>query len=93
MKTEKIEADVLCVGGGIAGLMAAIRASELGMSVVISEKGNTARSGEARAGNDHFGLIAAVFTFTNFFSNDFAHDFSLLNDVIENYANQNKIIK
>ena len=54
MKTERVEADVLCVGGGIAGLMAAIRASELGAKVIVAEKGNTARSGEARAGNDHF---------------------------------------
>ena len=54
MKTERIEADVLCVGGGIAGLMAAIRAAELGAKVIVAEKGNSARSGEARAGNDHF---------------------------------------
>ncbi len=54
MKTETYQADVLCVGGGIAGLMAAIRASELGAKVIVVDKGNTARSGEARAGNDHF---------------------------------------
>ena len=36
MKTERVEADVLCVGGGIAGLMAAIRASELGAKVVVA---------------------------------------------------------
>jgi succinate dehydrogenase/fumarate reductase flavoprotein subunit len=54
MKTEKIQTDVLCVGGGIAGLMAAIRASELGAKVVIAEKGKTQYSGSGRAGNDHF---------------------------------------
>jgi succinate dehydrogenase/fumarate reductase flavoprotein subunit len=54
MKIEDLEVDVLCIGGGIAGLMAAIRASELGCSVIVAEKGNTSRSGEARAGNDHF---------------------------------------
>ncbi len=54
MKTDVIEADVLCVGGGIAGLMAAIRARELGAKVVIAEKGNALASGSARAGNDHF---------------------------------------
>jgi succinate dehydrogenase/fumarate reductase flavoprotein subunit len=53
-KQELIEADVLCVGGGIAGLMAAIRAGELGAKVVIAEKGNTPFSGRGRAGNDHF---------------------------------------
>jgi succinate dehydrogenase/fumarate reductase flavoprotein subunit len=46
--------DVLCVGGGIAGLMAAIRARELGADVIIAEKGATRYSGSARVGNDHF---------------------------------------
>jgi succinate dehydrogenase/fumarate reductase flavoprotein subunit len=51
---ETIESDVLCVGGGIAGLMAAIRAREMGASVVVAEKGNALYSGRGRAGNDHF---------------------------------------
>ncbi len=51
---EMIEADVLCIGGGIAGLMAAIRASELGAKVVVAEKGNTLTSGAGGLGNDHF---------------------------------------
>lgn len=54
MKIERFETDVLCVGGGIAGLMGAIRAAEFGVSVVIAEKGNTLYSGSGRAGNDHF---------------------------------------
>ena len=54
MIKEIVEADVLCVGGGIAGLMAAIRASELGADVVVAEKGNTLRSGAGACGNDHF---------------------------------------
>lgn len=55
MKKERLEADVLCIGGGIAGLMAAIRAKELGAEkVIVVEKGNPVRSGKARAGNDHF---------------------------------------
>jgi succinate dehydrogenase/fumarate reductase flavoprotein subunit len=54
LKEELVEADVLCVGGGIAGLMAAIRASELGAKVVVAEKGNVLFSGRGRAGNDHF---------------------------------------
>lgn len=61
MKHEVIEADVLCVGGGIAGLMAAIRASELGASVVVADKGNTLRSGAGASGNDHiFTYIPAI---------------------------------
>ncbi len=54
MKEEIIQADVLCVGGGIAGLMAAIRASEVGARVVVADKANTVRSGSAGLGNDHF---------------------------------------
>ncbi len=54
MEQQIIKTDVLCVGGGTAGLMAAIRASELGAKVVVAEKGNTKRSGAGRAGNDHF---------------------------------------
>ncbi len=54
MEQTVIKTDVLCIGGGIAGLMAAIRARELGASVVIAEKGHTLHSGKAGAGNDHF---------------------------------------
>ena len=54
MKEKVVEADVLCVGGGIGGLMAAIRASELGAKVVVAEKANSLRSGAAATGNDHF---------------------------------------
>jgi len=54
MKEEMLEADVLCIGGGIAGLMAAIRAGELGAKVIVAEKANTLRSGAGATGNDHF---------------------------------------
>ena len=52
--TDTIAADVLCIGGGIAGLMAAIRAADLGATVVVVEKGNTLSSGAGGLGNDHF---------------------------------------
>jgi succinate dehydrogenase/fumarate reductase flavoprotein subunit len=54
MKEKILEADVLCVGGGIAGLMAAIRAEELGAKVILAEKANTLRSGSGGTGCDHF---------------------------------------
>ncbi len=54
MTEERIKTDVLCIGGGIAGLMAAIRAAESGASVVVAEKGNVEYSGCGRMGNDHF---------------------------------------
>jgi succinate dehydrogenase/fumarate reductase flavoprotein subunit len=54
MQRVNVNADVLCVGGGIAGLMAAIRASEMGAKVVVAEKANTLHSGKGAMGNDHF---------------------------------------
>ena len=54
LKEKKIETDVLCIGGGIAGLMAAIRASECGSRVLVAEKANTLYSGSGGLGNDHF---------------------------------------
>jgi len=54
MKVERHKTDVLCIGGGIAGLMAAIRSAESGAKTIVAEKGNTIHSGRGRAGNDHF---------------------------------------
>ena len=47
------DADVLVVGGGLAGCMAGIRASESGVKVIILDKCNTSRSGGATTGVDH----------------------------------------
>jgi len=49
-----IEVDVLVVGGGIGGLMAAINAAKNGARVIVAEKANTKRSGSGATGNDHF---------------------------------------
>lgn len=54
MKTEYIKTDVLCVGGGIGGTMAAIRAAELGADVLVAEKGHARRSGRGGCGCDHY---------------------------------------
>ena len=51
---EPLEVDFLIVGGGIAGLMAAINAAQQGISVIVAEKANTKRSGSGATGNDHF---------------------------------------
>lgn len=48
-----VDTDVLVIGGGIAGCMAAISARESGASVIMLEKGNTLRSGGAGTGIDH----------------------------------------
>ena len=42
---EIIETDVLVIGGGIAGVFAAIRAKEQGVDVTIAEKGTIGKSG------------------------------------------------
>ncbi len=51
---ESIEADVLVLGGGIAGCMAAIAAARKGSKVVLVEKGATMRSGAGGSGCDHW---------------------------------------
>jgi succinate dehydrogenase/fumarate reductase flavoprotein subunit len=53
LKRTVIESDVLVIGGGLAGCMAAIRAREMGASVVVAEKADTRRSGCASTGVDH----------------------------------------
>ncbi|MFC2014951.1 FAD-dependent oxidoreductase [Chloroflexota bacterium] len=54
-KENEITADVLVIGGGIAGCHAAINAAKRGARVVIVEKGATIRSGSGGAGVDHWG--------------------------------------
>ncbi len=56
-----IETDVLVIGGGLAGCMAAIKASEYGLKVTIVEKANTVSSGCAGTGIDHvWGYIPPI---------------------------------
>lgn len=56
-----IETDVLVIGGGLAGCMAAIKAAESGVKVTIAEKANTLSSGCAGTGIDHvWGYIPSV---------------------------------
>ena len=43
--TKTMQADVLVIGGGLAGLWAAIRAREQGQSVLLVEKGFSGASG------------------------------------------------
>ena len=52
--TDRIKTDVLVIGGGIAGLMASIKAAANGAEVIIAEKAHVARSGSGATGNDHF---------------------------------------
>lgn len=53
--SRTLEADVVIVGGGIGGPMAAIAASEAGAKrVLVLEKCHVRRSGSGATGNDHF---------------------------------------
>lgn len=49
-----LDTDILIVGGGIAGLMAAICAGEQGIATIVAEKAHVRRSGSGATGNDHF---------------------------------------
>lgn len=51
---EELACDVAVIGGGIAGLMAAIAAADKGAEVILLDKANTRRSGAGATGNDHF---------------------------------------
>lgn len=51
---REVSADVLVLGGGIAGCWAAISAARRGMRVVLVEKGATIRSGAGGSGCDHW---------------------------------------
>ena len=53
-KVTRMEADVLVLGGGIAGCMAAIAAAKKGQKVILVEKGATKRSGAGGSGCDHW---------------------------------------
>lgn len=44
---EHVDTDVLVVGGGLAGCMAAVNASQSGLDVTLVEKANTKRSGSS----------------------------------------------
>ena len=54
LRPEIKSCDVLVVGGGMAGLMAAIAAADGGASVIVAEKAHSLRSGDGVGGNDHF---------------------------------------
>jgi adenylylsulfate reductase subunit A len=52
--TKRFNTDVLVIGGGLSGCIAAINAREHGARTAIMEKSHTERSGAAGTGNDHF---------------------------------------
>ena len=53
-QAHHIRTDVVIMGGGLAGLNAAIAAAERGAHVVVMDKGKIERSGNIAGGVDHF---------------------------------------
>lgn len=53
-KTNEVECDVLCLGGGVGGCYAAMAADDAGMKVVVVDEGPIIRSGSAGTGFDHW---------------------------------------
>jgi succinate dehydrogenase/fumarate reductase flavoprotein subunit len=54
MEDALVKCDVLIVGGGLGGCLAAMKARERDVEVTLVEKANAKRSGSAGTGNDHF---------------------------------------
>ena len=54
MNEERLQTDILIIGGGTAGLNAAITARESDQSVLIMDKAVIERSGHSAGGIDHF---------------------------------------
>ena len=54
MAEERLQTDILIIGGGAAGLNAALSAREAGREVVIMDKAVIERSGHFAGGIDHF---------------------------------------
>ena len=53
-KETELDAEVLVLGGGIAGCWAAISAARKGAKVILVEKAATIRSGGGGSGCDHW---------------------------------------
>ncbi len=53
-KEHEVVTDVLIIGGGVAGLQAAINARKKGVKAAVAERGHAKRSGAGGAGVDHW---------------------------------------
>jgi succinate dehydrogenase/fumarate reductase flavoprotein subunit len=63
-QVEKLETDVLVLGGGLAGCMAAIKAADEGVRVMVFEKAHINRSGNGCTGLHRIPLIHPDFNYT-----------------------------
>ena len=71
-----VETDVLIIGGGLAGCMAAIKAAEEeGLKVTLVDKSNTKSSGCTASGIDHlWGYIPMIHEKMGYTLEDMAED-------------------
>jgi succinate dehydrogenase/fumarate reductase flavoprotein subunit len=53
-KVNEVVSDVLVIGGGVAGLQAAVNAARQGVKVAVLERAHAKRSGSGGAGVDHW---------------------------------------
>ncbi len=53
-KVHEMVSDILVIGGGVAGVRAAISAAQMGAKVVLADVGHAKRSGAGGAGVDHW---------------------------------------
>jgi succinate dehydrogenase/fumarate reductase flavoprotein subunit len=51
---NEVDTDILIIGGGLAGPMAAITAANKGLKVILVDKGGSKYSGKAGSGIDHY---------------------------------------
>jgi len=73
-----VKTDVLIIGGGLAGCMAAVKAAEEGLVVTLVEKSNTRRSGCAASGIDHtWAYIPSIHEKMGYTLDDMAEDHRL----------------
>lgn len=79
---EKHEADVVVIGGGLAGSTAAIQAAEEGASVIVLETANTYRSGSAGTGVDHiFSYVPEVHEKVGYTKEDMKKDMVMFSNL------------
>ena len=57
-QVEKLEADVVVLGGGAAGCMAGSGAAQAGARVIVMEKASTLAGGASGSGSDHWEAAA-----------------------------------
>jgi len=65
-ETQELSADILIIGGGIAGVTAAIKAGERGAKVLVVEKGITGWAGEVPTTGGGAGIMPPDYNVDDF---------------------------